>query len=118
MSQAYHEMIWKRRNRDYLPKWNVRPKWGKNDDGRALNIGDMVWVIDESVKRYKNQMARVLVGFFPGSDGVLRSAMIQTSNGIFVRPAVRLAPLFGDCFQRENRAGDVGTRESKISTFS
>ena len=109
VSQAYHEMIWKRWAHDYLPKWNVRPKWGSND-GRALQVGDLVWVIDESVKRCKNQMARVL-DVFPGSDGVVRSAKIQTSNGIFVRPAVKLAPLLDDCFQRENRAGDVGARD-------
>ena len=108
-SQAYHEMIWKRWARDYLPQWNVRPKWGSNDV-RALQVGDLVWVIDESVKRCKNQMARVL-DVFPGSDGVVRSAKIQTSNGIFVRPAVKLAPLLDDCFQRENRAGDVGARD-------
>ena len=113
VSQAYHEMIWKRWAHDYLPKWNVRPKWGSND-GRALNIGDLVWVIDESVKRYKNQMARVL-DVFPGSDGVVRSAKIQTSNGIFVRPAMKLAPLFDDCFQSENRAGDVGARDRETN---
>ena len=103
VSQAYHEMIWGRWARDYLPQWNVRPKWGSNDV-RALQVGDLVWVIDESVKRCKNQMARVL-DVIPGSDGVVRSAKIQTSNGIFVRPAV------DDCFQRENRAGDVGARD-------
>ena len=59
-------------------------------------------------------MARVL-DVFPGSDGVVRSAKIQTSNGIFVRPAVKLAPLFDDCFQRENRAGDVGARDRETN---
>ena len=76
VAQAYHEMIWKRWARDYLPKWNVRRKWASND-GRALKIGDLVWVIDESVKRYKNQIARIL-DVLPGRDGVVRSAKIQT----------------------------------------
>ena len=59
-------------------------------------------------------MARVL-DVFPGSDGVVRSAKNQTSNGRFVRPAVKLAPLFDDCFQRENRAGDVGARDRETN---
>ena len=66
---------------------NVRLKW-ENDDGRAPRVGDLVWVIDESVKRYRIQMTRVL-DVFPSSDGVVRSANIQSSIGILVPPRWR-----------------------------
>ena len=46
-----------------------------------------------------------------GSDGVVRSASIQTKDGIYTRPAVKLALVLeqdGVFSQKENRAGDVG----------
>lgn len=106
VAQAYNDMIWKRWITEYLPKWNVRTKWASHD-GRVLKEGDLVWLIDESVKRCDSKMARV-VEVFPGSDGTIRSALIRTSNGTLKRPAVKLAPVFYECFLKENRAGDVG----------
>ena len=111
VAQAYNEMIWNRWAKEYLPKWNVRTKWA-NGDERVLKVGDLVWLIDESVKRHHNKMARV-IEVFPGSDGVIRSASIKTSDGCYHRPAVKLAPVFYECFQDENRAGDVGARDLK-----
>ena len=106
VAEAYNQMIWNRWAKEYLPKWNVRTKWA-NDDERVLKVGDLVWLIDESVKRHENKMARV-IEVFPGADGVIRSALIKTSDGALQRPAVKLAPVFYECFRDENRAGDVG----------
>ena len=106
VAEAYNQMIWNRWAKEYLPKWNVRTKWAK-DDERILKVGDLVWLIEESVRRHENKMARV-IEVFPGADGVIRSAVIKTSDGIFRRPAVKLAPVFYECFRDENRAGDVG----------
>ena len=105
VAQAYNQMIWNRWTKEYLPKWNVRSKWA-TDDERVLKVGDLVWLIDDSVRRHENKMARV-TEVFPGADGVIRSALIRTSDGVLRRPAVKLAPVFYECFRDENRAGDV-----------
>ena len=104
-------MIWSRWAKEYLPKWNVRSKWA-TDDERVLKIGDLVWLIDESVRRNENKMARV-TDVFPGADGVIRSASIETADGVLGRPAVKLAPVFYECFPDENRTGDIAARETK-----
>ena len=111
VTEAYNQMIWNRSAKQYLPKWNVRSQWG-SDNERVLKVGDLVWLIDESVRRQENEMARV-TGVFPGADGVIRSAIIKTSDGVLRRPAVKLAPVFYECFRDENSAGDVGARDSK-----
>ena len=113
VAQAYNQMIWNRWTKEYLPKWSVRSKWA-TDDERVLKVGDLVWLIDDSVRRHENKMARV-TEVFPGADGVIRSALIRTSNGVLRRPAVKLAPVFYECFRDENRAGDVGAKHWKIT---
>ena len=82
------------------------------DDEHVLKVGDLVWLIDESVRRHENKMARVTEVFL-GADGVIRSASIKTADGVLRRPAVKLAPVFNECFRDQNRAGDVGSRDSK-----
>ena len=44
-----------------------------------------------------------------GSDGVIRSAIVRTNDGVYKRPVVKLAPVLPgkDVFAMENRAGDV-----------
>ena len=80
VAQADNQMIWTRWEKDYLPKRIVRPKWATNDES-VLKVGDLVWLIDESVRRHENKMARV-TEVFPGADGVIRSASIKTADGI------------------------------------
>ena len=43
------------------------------------------------------------------SDGVIRSAIVQTKGGLYKRPVVKLAPVLPgkEVFAMENRAGDV-----------
>ena len=103
--QAYADMIWKRWVKEYLPQNNVRAQWSKGSTN--LNIGDLVWLVDDNLKRSHYRMARV-IETYPGKDGVVRSALIKTSDGTLKRPVVKLAPLFDDRFHAENGAGDVG----------
>ena len=56
-----------------------------------------------------------MIEMFPGADGIIRSASIKTVDGVFQRPAVKLAPVIFECFRDENRAADVGARYSKKS---
>ena len=89
----------------------MRPKWA-TDDERVLKVGDLVWLIDESVPRHENKIVRVME-VFPGADGVIRSASIKTAYGVLRRPAVKLAPVFYECFRDENRCRNIGARDSK-----
>ena len=98
VSQAYADMIWSRWNREYLPQWNERSKWNK--EVRQLEVNDLVWILDENVKRAHYKMGRVLE-VYHGSDGRVRSALVKTEDGKLKRPAVKLAPLFYERVFRE-----------------
>ena len=111
VAQAYNRMIWNRLAKEYLPKWNIRSKWA-TDDESVLKVGELAWLMDESVRRQENEMARA-TEVFPGADGVIRSALIRTADGVLRRPALKLAPVFYECFRDEKRAGDVGARDTK-----
>ena len=112
VSQAYSDMIYTRWTKEYLPEWNVRNKWNK-DDVRQLRVKVLVWVEDGNVKRSNYKMARVFE-VQEGSDGRVRSATVLTKDGKLKRPVVKLAPLFyKSVFREKNRAGDVGASHQK-----
>ena len=115
-AQAYADMIWKRWTREYLPQWNQRSKWSK-ENVRNLKQGELVWLLDDAVKRCEYKLG-CIVEVFTGSDGVVRSAGVKMAHAELKRPVVKLAPVFYDgVFENENRAGDVGaTSNSVIST--
>ena len=53
-----------------------------------------------------------------GSDGVVRSASIQTKDGVYNRPAVKLALVLEHDYvfsEEENRAGDVGASNQNLN---
>ena len=107
VSQAYTDMIWSRWNREYLPQWNERSKWNK-EDVRQLEVNDLVWIVNENVKRAHYKLGRVLE-VYHGSDGRVRSALVETEDGKLKRPVVKLAPMFYEIvFREKNRAGNVG----------
>ena len=113
VSQAYSDMIcmiWTRWTKEYSPECNMRNKWNK-DDVRQLKVNDLVWVVDENVKRSNYKMARVLE-IQKGSNGRVRSETVVTKNGKLKRPVVKLAPLFYESvFREKNRAGNVGASQ-------
>ena len=82
-------------------------KWNK-EEVRQLEVNDLVWIVDENVKRAHYKMGRVLE-VYHGSDGRVRSALVKTEDGKLKRPVVKLAPMFYESvFQGKNRAGNVG----------
>ena len=109
VSQAFADMISSRLNSEYLPQWNERSKWNK--EVRQLEVNDLVWIVDENVKRARYKMCRV-VEVYPGSDGQVRSALVKTEERKLKRPVVKLAPMFFEkVFREKNRAGNVGARQ-------
>ena len=92
-----------------------RDSFGKciKEEFRQLEVNDLVWIVDENVKRAHYKMGRVLE-VYHGSDGRVRSALVKTEDGKLKRPVVKLAPMFYESvFREKNRAGNVGASHQK-----
>ena len=65
-------------------------------------------MIKDSDKRGYYNLGRV-TETIDGSDGVIRTAIIQSNDGVYKRPVVKLATVLPgkDVFAMENRAGNV-----------
>ena len=112
-AQAYADMIWKKWTREYLPQWNQRSMWSK-EHVRNLKEGELVWLVDDSVKRSEYKFGRI-IEIFTDNDGVVRSARVKMAHGELNRPVVKLAPVFYDgVSEMENRAGDVGATSNQL----
>ena len=108
VSQTSADMICERLNKTYLPQWNEWPKWNK-EESRQLKVNDLVWMVDDKVKRTHYKMGWMLEVYY-GSMAWVRRALVKTEDGKLKRPIVKLASLFyEDVFQEENRAGGIGT---------
>ena len=59
-----------------------RDSFGKciKEEFRQLEVNDLVWIVDENVKRAHYKMGRVLE-VYHGSDGRVRSALVKTEVG-------------------------------------
>ena len=88
-----------------LSQNNVRAKWNKSEPN--IQVGDLVWLIEDIVRRCHCKMTRVME-VIPGKDSIVRSALIKTVDGNLKRPVVKLAPLFEKRFRAENGSGIVG----------
>ena len=65
-------------------------------------------MIEDSDKRGYYKLVRV-TEIIDGSDGVIRSAIVRTNDGVYKKPVVKLAPKLPgkDVFAMENKASDV-----------
>jgi hypothetical protein len=80
--------FWKRWLREYLPTIAIRTKWF--DDNKPLNIGQLVLIMDNNLRRGEWQRGRV-ISVAPGSDGKIRAATVKTAKGTYLRPVTKLA---------------------------
>ena len=97
-----------------------RDSFGKciKEEFRQLEVNDLVWIVDENVKRAHYKMGRVLE-VYHGSDGRVRSALVKTEDGKLKRPVVKLAPMFYESvFREKNRAGNVGASHQKAEKLN
>ena len=97
-ARAYADMIWKRWTREYLPQWNQRSKWSK-EHVRNLKEGELVWLVDDSVKRCEYKLGRI-IEIFTGNDGVVRPERVNMAHGELNRPVVKLRQYFKIVFPR------------------
>ena len=79
---------------------------------RQLEVNDLVWTVDENVKRAHYKMARVLE-VFHGSDWRVRSALVKTEDGKLKKPVLKLAPMFYEnCFSGEKQGRQCWRKSS------
>ncbi|XP_055584746.1 uncharacterized protein LOC129737610 [Uranotaenia lowii] len=102
IAQVMTNMFWRRWLIEYIPMLTRRAKWF--DAVKPLEQGDIVIILDET-SRNSWTKGRV-VKTFPGADGQVRRALVQTNTGIFERPTVRLAVL--------DVKGKSGSREKHV----
>ena len=97
-----------------------RDSFGKciKEGVQQVDVNDLVWIVDENVKRTHYKMGRVLE-VYHGSDGRVRSALVKTEDGKLKRPVVKLAPLFYECnFWEKNRASNVGASHQQAKNVN
>ena len=116
-TQAYANLIWDRFRKEYLRTLNNRQKW-RSKTNETLKEGHLVWLIEDSNKRGCYNLGRVKETI-DGSEGVIRSAIVRTNDGVYKKPVVKLAPVLPgkDVFAMENRAGDVETKLNNSVTI-
>ncbi|XP_055923981.1 uncharacterized protein LOC129954230 [Eupeodes corollae] len=82
--------FWKRWVKEYLPSLTMRSKWFV--ETKPLAVGDIVIIVDENSPRNTWPKGKV-VKPLPSLDGQVRSAVIKTKDGVYTRPATKLAVL-------------------------
>lgn len=89
-SQMMADLFWKKWVKAYLPNINRRAKWFAKV--KPIERGDLVIIVDEHLPR--NCWPRgVVIDTVVAADGQVRRATVQTSGGVFERPAAKLAVL-------------------------
>ena len=113
---AYANLIWDRFRKEYLSTLNNRQKW-RSTAIETLKEGDLVCLIEDSDKRGYYNLGRV-TEIIDGSDGLIRSAIVQTNDGVYKRPVMKLDPVLPgkDVFAMENRDGDVAAELTNSMT--
>lgn len=88
--QKITQHFWQRWNTEYLQALQNRVKWYKAT--RNLQVNDLVVIKDTRSPPLKWPLGRIRE-VKPGSDGVVRVASVQTSDGIYIRPVTKLCLL-------------------------
>lgn len=89
-SQILANQYWKRWVSDYLPEITRRSKWFQQP--KPIAVGDIVVIADPKMPR-NCWLKGKIIGTRVSSDGQVRSATVRTANGVYDRPATKLAVL-------------------------
>lgn len=82
--------FWQRWHKEYINTLNVRQKWHTKTPN--IKKGTLVLIKDDNIPSLKWPLGRILE-LHPGSDDVVRTVTLKTSNGILKRSVNKLAPL-------------------------
>jgi len=100
--QLLMQIFWRRWQLEYLPQFQVRGKWVTKT--APLQIDNIV-IKDECMPPTRWKLGRI-IKVHPGSDGVIRVAIVRTANGSEMkRPTVKLCvlPTEADTIAVENQ---------------
>ena len=75
---------------EYLPTIQQRIKWQTNQ--ASIKNGTLVIVKEDNLARVKSSLGRI-TDVLPSEDGIVRVVRVQTAEGEYVRPTVKLIPL-------------------------
>ncbi|XP_062707477.1 uncharacterized protein LOC134288004 [Aedes albopictus] len=89
-SQREADLFWQRWLRDYLPVLTKRTKWFANV--KPIEHNDIVMIVDPDLPRNCWLRGRV-IAVNQAKDGHVRSVAVQTTKGIYERPASKIAVL-------------------------
>ncbi|XP_062700521.1 uncharacterized protein LOC134284941 isoform X2 [Aedes albopictus] len=117
LSQSATNQFWKQWVHDYLPTLTRRAKWFAAV--KPIEINDIVVIVDTNFPRSCWPKGRVIATKV-APDGQVRQATVQTANGIYERPVIKLAVLDvgvgGNATQRELRRIEGGNVKGATST--
>lgn len=88
-AQHLTKEFWNRWIKEYLPTQVKRPKW--QTLSKPIEVGDIVMIADES--RKGSWEKGIITEIRVSKDGQVRSAVVKTHNGTFVRPTINMAVL-------------------------
>jgi hypothetical protein len=89
-AQYLADQFWKRWVKEIIPDLTRRSKWYKKTT--PLQVDDLVIIVDERAERNCWERGRI-IRVYPEKNGQVRFADVKTKNGIYKRPAVKLAIL-------------------------
>ncbi|XP_024226534.1 uncharacterized protein LOC112213679 [Bombus impatiens] len=88
--QQFKQHFWNRWHKEYLNELTNRNKWSKG--GHSIQEGTIVILREDNMPSMHWPLGRV-IKVHPGADGVIRTATIQTAEGVLDRAVKRLVPL-------------------------
>ena len=88
--QCIADEFWHRWRKHYLHTLQCRSKWCK--DSPNVRCGDLLILKDKNLKR-NDWKTGIVIKVFPSSDGVVRSCLLKTAQGIYRRAVNDLVPL-------------------------
>lgn len=87
--QSLQQELKQRFRKEYLSQLVMK---AKEQPDIKPNVGDIVLVGSDDVKRIQWPMAKI-IELIPGRDSIVRTARVKTQNGVLLRPIQRLHPL-------------------------
>lgn len=84
------QTFWKRFKSEYLHNLQMREKW--NTASNPLTVGTIVLINNENAPPLSWKLGKISE-VFPGKDGKIRCARVETGDSSYVRPTTKLSPL-------------------------
>lgn len=90
MCQCLTQHFWRRWSSEYLNTLRKFYKWNRPREN--LKVGDVVVLREDGMAVNHWPLGRI-EEVFPGNDGLVRTAIVKTSKGVYKRPVVKISRL-------------------------